>query len=42
MLLDIGYFGNRDLHLSGTLDITQPLPGAYLSAEVLPQGPINF
>ena len=42
MLLDIGYFGNRGLHLPGTLDINQPLPGAYLSAGVLPQGPINF
>jgi hypothetical protein len=42
MLLDIGYFGNRGLHLPGTLDINQPRPGAYLSAGVLPQGPINF
>jgi Carboxypeptidase regulatory-like domain/TonB-dependent Receptor Plug Domain len=42
MLLDIGYFGNRGLHLPGTLDINQPRPGAYLSAGVLQQGPINF
>jgi hypothetical protein len=42
MLIDIGYFGNRGLHLPGTLDINQPHPGAYLSAGVLPQGPINF
>lgn len=42
MLFDIGYFGNRGLHLPGTVDINQPHPGAYLSAGVLPQGPINF
>jgi hypothetical protein len=42
MLLDVGYFGNRGLHLPGTLDINQPRPGAYLSAGVLPEGPINF
>ena len=42
MLLDIGYYGNRALHLPGHVDINQPLPGAYLSAGVLPQGPITF
>jgi hypothetical protein len=42
MLVDVGYYGNRGLHLPGTLDINQPHPGAYLSAGVLPQGPINF
>jgi hypothetical protein len=42
MLFDIGYYGNRGLHLPGTVDINQPRPGAYLSAGVLPQGPINF
>jgi Carboxypeptidase regulatory-like domain len=42
MLLDIGYFGNRGVHLPGMVDINQPQPGAYLSAGVLPQGPVNF
>lgn len=42
MLFDIGYYGNRALHLTAGVDINQPRPGAYLSAGVLPQGPINF
>jgi len=42
MLLDVGYYGNRALHLTGMVDINQPRPGAYLSAGVLPQGPLNF
>ena len=42
MLFDVGYYGNRALHLTSGLDINQPRPGAYLSAGVLPRGPINF
>jgi len=42
MLFDIGYYGNRALHLTGGVDINQPLPGAYLSAGVLAQGPVEF
>jgi hypothetical protein len=42
MLFDIGYCGNKALHLIGNVDINQPRPGAYLSAGVLPQGPISF
>jgi hypothetical protein len=42
MLFDIGYYGNRALHLPSVADINQPRPGAYLSAGVLPQGPIGF
>ena len=42
MLFDIGYYGNRALHLTSGVDINQPRPGAYLSAGVLPQGPVNF
>jgi len=40
MLLDVGYYGNRALHLPAQVDINQPRPGVYLSAGVLPQGPI--
>jgi Carboxypeptidase regulatory-like domain/TonB-dependent Receptor Plug Domain len=42
MLFDIGYYANRALHLTAGVDINQPRPGAYLSAGVLPQGPITF
>ena len=42
MLFDIGYYGNRALHLTAGVDINQPRPGAYLSAGVLAQGPVNF
>ena len=42
MLMDIGYYGNRGIHLPGTVDINQPLPSAYLAAGILPEGPINF
>ncbi len=42
MLLDVGYYGNRGVHLPSDEDINQPLPGAYLSAGVLPQGPITL
>ena len=42
VLFDVGYYGNRALHLTSGLDINQPRPGAYLSAGVLPQGPVNF
>jgi hypothetical protein len=42
MLFDIGYYGNKALHLPAQVDINQPLPGAYLSAGVLAQGPISF
>ena len=41
MLFDIGYYGNKALHLTAGVDINQPRPGAYLSAGVLAQGPVN-
>ncbi len=41
MLFDIGYYGNRALNLTAGVDINQPRPGAYLSAGVLAQGPVN-
>jgi hypothetical protein len=31
-MLDIGYFGSKDTHLLGIVDINQPLPGAYATA----------
>jgi len=40
-VVGIGYCGNRGLHLPGLMDINEPRPGAYLSAGVLPQGPIH-
>ncbi len=42
MLFDIGYYGNKALHLSAQVDINQPRPGAYLLAGVLAQGPISI
>jgi len=42
MLFDIGYYGNKALHLTSNVDFNQPRSGAYLSAGVLPQGPIRF
>jgi hypothetical protein len=42
MLFDIGYYGNKALHLPAEADINQPPPGAYLSAGVLAQGPISI
>jgi hypothetical protein len=30
VLVDVGYFGNRGLHLPVNEDINQPLPGAYI------------
>jgi len=42
MLFDIGYYGNKALHLPAEVDINQPPPGAYLSAGVLAQGPISI
>jgi hypothetical protein len=41
-MLDVGYYGNKALHLPGQVDINQPSPGAYLDAGVLEQGPIGF
>jgi len=39
-LIGIGYYGNRNVHLPGGMDINQPHPGDYLAAGVLPNGPI--
>lgn len=34
VLLDVGYFGNRGLHLPVNEDINQPLPGAYITKAI--------
>ena len=39
-VVGIGYYGNRNIHLPGGMDINQPRPGDYLAAGVLPNGPI--
>ena len=35
-LLDVGYFGNRAVHLSVSEDINEPLPGAFVQKGVIP------
>jgi len=35
-----GYYGDRGVHLPGSVEVNQPRPGAYLTAGVLSQGPI--
>ena len=39
-LVDVGYFGNRGLHLPINEDINQPLPGAYQSATFQAKTPL--
>ena len=31
MLVDIGYYGSKDTHLLGMVDVNQPLPGQYIT-----------
>ena len=33
-LFDVGYYGSKDTHLLGIVDINQPLPGAYVTAGI--------
>ena len=40
-LLDIGYYGNRVVHLTGTEDENEVPPGLYVSSGVLPAGGVT-
>ncbi len=33
-ILDIGYYGSKDTHLLGIVDLNQPQPGAYVTAGI--------
>jgi Carboxypeptidase regulatory-like domain len=41
ILADVGYYGNRVLHLPVNQDINQPLPGLYIQKGVIPGGVVN-
>jgi hypothetical protein len=41
LLLDVGYYGNRVLHLPVNEDINQPLPGQFIQAGVIPGNVVN-
>jgi hypothetical protein len=34
LMFDIGYYGSKDTHLLGIVDLNQPLPGAYVQAGI--------
>ncbi|WP_446743551.1 carboxypeptidase regulatory-like domain-containing protein [Silvibacterium acidisoli] len=36
VVLDIGYYGNHGVHLSGNIDVNQAAPGAYLADGIIP------
>ncbi len=40
-LADVGYYGNRGVHLPVNEDINQPLPGAYLTANTTKGAAVN-
>lgn len=33
-LVDVGYYGSKDTHLLGIVDLNQPTPGAYIAAGI--------
>lgn len=41
MVLDIGYCGNHGVHLFSTIDLNQPLAGAYLTGTKINPGGVN-
>jgi len=41
ILTDVGYYGNRVLHLPVNKDINQPLPGLFAQKNIIPGGVVN-
>jgi len=41
MVLDIGYYGNHGVHLFSTIDLNQPLAGAYITGTKIAPGGVN-